>query len=107
MIDTKLFTVDKILAAFLHDSHGNVDAWRKFAEIIPEYETRPVDERFPPKCVVKFKKSFLRYSKGPRQGYFWDMYGDDFLTPELAFMALIKAPVPPFALKTDRDLENV
>jgi len=59
MIDTKLFTVDKILAAFLHDSHGNVDAWRKFAEIIPEYETRPVDERFPPKCVVKFKSHFL------------------------------------------------
>ena len=26
--------------------------------------------------------------------YFWDCYGDNFLTPELALIALSKAPIP-------------
>jgi hypothetical protein len=52
-----------------------------------------------PTCVVKLGRSFLRYSHGPRQGYFWDAYGDDMHTPERALLALLRAPVHPFAIK--------
>lgn len=39
-------------------------------------------------------KAFLRYSKGPRQHYYWDFAGDDFLKPEFAFYALMMADAP-------------
>lgn len=44
---------------------------------------------------IKAPDWFLRHSKGPLQGYFWDMYGDDFLKPELALWALAHASAPP------------
>ncbi len=76
MIDPSLFTVERLLATMLDDQHGNVDAWRKYAEIVPKYmppypgaDTRPI-------CVVKLGKSFLR----GHGHYFWDMYGDDMCT---------------------------
>lgn len=37
---------------------------------------------------------YLRHSKGPFQGYMWDVYGDDFLYEELALYALSQAPTP-------------
>lgn len=98
MVDPSLFTVERLLAVMFDDSSGNRDKWRAEAEIIADYmppypraDTRPI-------CVVRFRDSFLRHSKGPRQGHFWDMYGDDYLSPELALMALLEAPVPPCAL---------
>ena len=73
--------------------------WRQFCEVIPLYlppfprpDTRPI-------CVVRYKREaaewFLRYSKGPRQGFSWDIYGDDLLGAELALIALSAAPPPP------------
>jgi len=49
-----------------------------------------------PICVVKHRPRdvYLRYSKGPGTGTFWDVYGDDFLYPELALVELAKAPSP-------------
>jgi len=38
--------------------------------------------------------TYLRYSKGPKQGFSWDIYGDDFQNYELAIIALSKAPIP-------------
>lgn len=101
MIDPKLFTVEKLLATFLDDVSGNVDRWRKFATIEPAYvppHARP-DTR--PACVVRYGDSFLRYSKGPSMGCHWDVYGDDFLDAELAFRALLQAPVPPGLCKVE------
>ncbi len=96
MIDPKLFTVERILDTMLDDRHGNVNAWRKHATIIPAYRAPFAGHEDAPKCVVKFgESSFLRYSRGPAQGYFWDLYGEDMATPELALMALLQAPVPP------------
>ena len=48
------------------------------------------------KLVVYCKKfdCHLRYSKGPKQGFFWDIYGDDFHSYELALVGLSKAPMP-------------
>ena len=51
----------------------------------------------PKKFVVKHRRSnmFLRHSCGPIQGYFWDMYGDDFDHEEWALWAAYHAPVCP------------
>lgn len=73
--------------------------WHKQCEIIPDYmppfprpETRPSVQV---KCNGGTDHSlFLRYSKGPKQGYFWDIYGDDMDSIELAVFALSQAPAP-------------
>lgn len=104
MIDPKLFTVESIIAAVLEDTSGNRDPWKRLVEIVPDY-VAPFDKENKKKCVVLIRHdydndvSFLRYSKGPAQGFFWDMYGDDFIVPELALLAIMSAPVPPWMLK--------
>lgn len=40
------------------------------------------------------EKRWLRYSGGPSQGTSWDVYGDEFLYPELAIVALSQAMPP-------------
>jgi len=101
-IDASLFTAEKLIDALLHDSSGNRDRWRRNAEIIPAYVPPGVRDRRDPIVAVRYQygdgaheKVFLRYSKGPLQGHSWDIYGDDYQTPELALMALLEAPVPP------------
>lgn len=99
MIDPGMFTVEGLLEALLDIRASNI--WRNRVEIIPDYMPpfpRP-DTR--PKCVVRYRDSFLRYSCGPVQGYFWDLYGDDFKQPEWALVAIASAPVPPVALRSD------
>ncbi len=59
----------------------------------PHKDTRPT-------CQVHYtykdgSVTGLRYSAGPLQGYFWDIYGEDFHSPELALLALSQAPPPP------------
>lgn len=104
MIDPKLFTVERLLETFLNDCYGNRDKWRANAEIVPNYVSPHAPPGESPRCVVRYKHphddgySFLRHSKGPRQGHSWDVYGDDYQTPELAFMALLDAVVPPCLL---------
>ena len=102
MIDPSLFTVEAILDAMFDDMAGNRDVWRKLAQIVPDFMPRFPDKHTRPTCVVKLGDSYLRYSKGPRQGYFWDMYGDDFLSPSIALLALSRAPVPPWMVKSER-----
>lgn len=100
MIDPKLFTVEGLLSVFL-DSDSAVErgnAWRKFAEIIPEYRRKYGKPEDPPLCAVRWGDSYLRYSKGPGQGHFWDLYPDDYLTPSLALLALLEAAPPLEAL---------
>lgn len=98
MINPSLFTVERLLATILDTAHGNRNVWWRLAEIVPDYMPPFPGPETLPMCVVRVGESFLRYSKGPRQGYFWDIYGDDFMTPELALMALAQAPVPPSLL---------
>ncbi len=39
---------------------------------------------------------YLRFSAGPRQGYFWDMYGEDLQSYEMVLWILCqKLPRPP------------
>jgi hypothetical protein len=95
VIDPRLFTVEALLSSMLDDSHGNRNKWGALAEVVPDYMPPHPQADTRPKCVVKCGLSFLRYSAGPRQGHFWDMYGDDYQTPALALMALLEAPIPP------------
>ena len=97
-IDPKLFTVERLLETMLDHEYGNVNIWMHEAEIIPNYMPPYPHKDTKPKVVVKWRNSFLRYSKGPRQGYMWDIYGDDMHTSELALLALLQSPVPPSAL---------
>jgi hypothetical protein len=80
----------KIVGALLHR------LWQRDCEINVAYMPPHPREDTKPTVVIRHKKSgmFLRYSKGPRQGYFWDVYGEDFLTPEIAIVALSEAPQP-------------
>lgn len=99
-----MFTIEGLLRALLDDSHGNRDAWMRLAVIVPEYMPPYPDDKTRPSCVVRVSHgdepdpdnwSYLRHSSGPRQGHFWDCYGDDYLNPNLALIALLKAPPPP------------
>jgi hypothetical protein len=52
-----------------------------------------------PRVVVEYDdgtqyKPMLRHSRGPKQGFCWDVYGDDMQTEELAIIALSQAPFP-------------
>lgn len=72
--------------------------WQKECVIIPDYMPQYTTKKTKPTVVVKYPNKyedvFLRYSVGPQQCYFWDTYGDNFVTVELAIMALHQAPVP-------------
>lgn len=93
-MDTSQFDPDKLVRLLL-DQH-----WMHEVEIVAAYlppHPRP-DTR--PRCVARYRyddgqETFLRHSAGPLQGYFWDVYGDDLHTPELALIAISRAPAPP------------
>lgn len=104
MIDPGLFTVGELLKVLLKaNSIGCAShEWRTRATIIPDYMPPHPSSRDRPTCIVELDGSYLRYSKGPQQGHFWDVYGDDYLTPAIALAALLEAPPPPWMIKSGR-----
>lgn len=72
--------------------------WHQECKIIPDYMPPYPRKDTRPKVVVMFPNehgdTFLRYSCGPAQGFFWDVYGDNMQSVELAVFALSKAPIP-------------
>lgn len=82
------------LVELLLDTSDFKGAWRSRAEIIVNYMPPHADAKTSPRCVIRLGEVFLRHSKGPKQGYIWDTYGDDFLYPELALLALYHAEPP-------------
>ena len=76
------------------------ERWQKRCKIIPDYIPPFPREDTRPECRVCWERPephgniFLRYSKGPSQGFFWDCYGDDMQSVELAIIALSRAPHP-------------
>lgn len=50
------------------------------------------------KCAAAFdgdgRRVYLRHSKGPLQGWSWDIYPDDLHTTALAVLAISQAPAP-------------
>lgn len=88
------FSIERLVKLLLFADVDALPAWRKQAEIIVGHLPPFADKNTQPKCVVRFGDLFLRHSVGPRQRYFWDTYGDDFLYPELALLALYNAESP-------------
>jgi hypothetical protein len=87
------FSIERLIELLL-DTTDFRCAWRSKVEIIANYLPPHADAKTAPRCVVRLGESFLRHSKGPSQGYGWDIYGDDFLYPELALLALYNAEPP-------------
>ena len=75
------------------------EPWHAQCEIIPDYMPPHPGPDTRPRVVVRHNNgteypAFLRYSRGPKQGFFWDVYGDDMQDVELAIIALSQAPYP-------------
>lgn len=82
------------------------ERWKGQCEIIPDYMPPYPRPETRPRVVARYKihsthpnheaesYTYLRYSCGPRQGFFWDIYGDDLMSIELALMAIHQAPYP-------------
>lgn len=73
--------------------------WHKNCEIIPNYMPPYPTKDTKPTVQVCCRNNpehpaFLRYSRSPKQGFFWDVYGDDMQSAELAVIALSRAPAP-------------
>jgi hypothetical protein len=74
--------------------------WMHECEIIPQYMPPFPSADTRPTCQVRYvyedgTATFLRYSRGPAQGYFWDIYGEDMHSPELSLIAISNSPAPP------------
>lgn len=87
------------LDAKLLVSHLLDQEWHKKCEIIPDYMYPHPNSKDRPQVVVRFNDGseyppYLRYSKGPKQGFFWDIYGEGMNSIELAVIALSQAPAP-------------
>lgn len=82
------------------------EPWHRDCTVIPDYMPPYPGEKTRPTLQVRFSfgpgddSVFLRYSHGPKQGFFWDVYGDDFKSAELALLALSRAPTPQRACMT-------
>ena len=75
------------------------EPWHARCKIIPDYMPPFPRPDTVPTVKVCYDNgteypAFLRYSKGPHQCYFWDVYGDDMQSMELAVFALSHAPAP-------------
>jgi hypothetical protein len=73
--------------------------WMEKVDIIVDYMPPYPGKDTRPTLQIRFNDGtehppFLRHSGGPLQGFFWDIYGDNFQTVELAILALSQAPVP-------------
>lgn len=91
--DPAQFDAAKLVGLLLRDH------WMHECEIVPAYMPPYRGSNTKPKCVVRYvyedgSDTFLRYSAGPLQGYFWDCYGDDMHSPEMALVAIANAPPP-------------
>lgn len=75
------------------------ERWHEKCEIIPDYMPEHPREETQPTVQIRYNDGskyppMLRYSRGPKQGFFWDIYGEDMQTVELAILALSQAPTP-------------
>ncbi len=75
------------------------EPWHQKCDFIQDYMPPHPSKDTRPAFVVRFNDGteyppFLRYSRGPKQGWGWDIYGDDLQNAELAVIALSQAPAP-------------
>ena len=100
LLDPAMFDLNRLIPMLCNET------WMLQCEIIPDYMPPFPREDTKPTCVVRWcdprkpeverdDYRYLRYSNGPLQGTFWDVYGDDFHTPELALVMLSRSQPPP------------
>lgn len=94
MILAKMFVMGDLITALFKDYPHRL-SWRRSAEIVREDTLEPNRDGV---WKVRLADRWLRYSKGPRQGHFWDICGDDYQTAELALVALLEADPPQIIL---------
>jgi len=92
MIDIKKVDIKKMIGFMLYQP------WHRNCDIIPDY-IRPNDKKKEEIVIIRYNSGsehppFLRHSAGPKNDFFWDIYGDNFKSVELAIIALSKAPFP-------------
>lgn len=88
------FDMDKLVRLLL------TQHWMHECRIVVDYMPPNPRPETRPSCQVHVTNDNghewrLRYSNGPLQGYFWDSYGEDFHSPELALIAISQSPAPP------------
>lgn len=90
--DAKQFDTQKLINLLLDQ------LWHHECQIITDWmPAHPRADTQPFVAVRHYadgEHKFLRYSKGPLQGYFWDCYPEDMHSPELALIAISRAPAP-------------
>lgn len=88
MVALKEVSMDQLVRQLTEDK-----PWLKDVDLV--YEER---RDYGNVLVIRYKGRestvYLRHSKGPRQGFGWDVYGDNMLNPALALLAIIDAPPP-------------
>lgn len=100
-LDASMFDLVKLIGTIADQT------WMRQCEIVPDYMPPFPTADTKPTCVVRWRDprgsksddpehryTYLRYSQGPRQGTFWDIYGDDFHSPELALVMLSQSQPP-------------
>lgn len=96
MINTKIFSIERLVDCLIGYSNTSPEKiWIKDCEICLDGENRVIVKHI----SKNNSTNYLRYSKGPDQGYFWDVYGEHFINFEIALIALSKAPIPPYLIE--------
>jgi len=92
VIDRRLFTVDRLLDAMLDSRGGNIDCWRRYAEIQPLMDGYEVvfQGAAGPSCLVEVEGALI-----------WDLEGTIYRTAEQALLALLRAPIPPWLIRIE------
>jgi len=93
MNEFKNVNIARLIALILNQD------WHSRCQVIPNYMPPYPDAETRPSAQVRYNNGteyppFLRYSCGPKQCFFWDIYGDDMQSVELAIIALSNAPYP-------------
>jgi len=81
-VDSRQINIERLLEYMLDQK------WHKDCEIFADGREIKI------KYTIDERTCFLRYSAGPKQGFFWDIYGENFQSFELAVIALSNAPLP-------------
>lgn len=90
MIDASCINVPILIEAMLNIENVPGNWWRRDCEFVTKERGG--------RSILAIRHAptgrYLRHSKGPVQGHSWDMYGDDYMRPEWALIALSMAPAP-------------
>lgn len=77
-----------ILDAYTNPWHCHVEVVEGYMPPSPRPDTKPTIQ-------ARWGNYYLRRGGGSFQPWFWDVYGEEFLTVQHAWLAVAQAPAPP------------